>query len=513
MSDRAPALSRLEFARWVWRQLTSMRTALFLLMLLAIAALPGSWIPQRSVDARAVEAFALRHPDLAPWLDRVGAFHVYSSPWFSAIYLLLMVSLVGCIVPRTGAYLRALRARPPKAPRNFGRLPASGSFTTERSPAEVLGAARTAVGRARVDTVDGADGGELRAERGYLREFGNLLFHVSVIVVLVGVAVGSLFGYRGAAVVTEGDAFANSLTQYDEFASGALFNANHLPGFSFAVADVTARFQLTGAQRGAPREFAVSGVVTGTDGRRRQVRITVNHPLSVGASKIYLIGQGYAPVIKVTQPNGVVVYDDPVPFLPADGTYTSSGVVKVPDALPTPLGLEGFFLPTAVRAGAGTASISAFPAAANPYLALQAWTGDLFPDESPQSVYVLDKAHLTQVKDAAGKPFRIQLTPGQESVLPNGTRVEFVGLRQFARLQIGSTPLVGLPLWGVICGLVGLSLSLFVRPRRIWVRTRREGPATVVEVAALDRVPRDDLPGDVAGLIADIKAALGKEPA
>lgn len=502
---RAPALSRVEFARWAWRQLTSMRTALFLLMLLAIAALPGSWIPQRSVDARAVEAFALRHPDLAPWLDRLGAFHVYSSPWFSAIYILLMVSLVGCIVPRTGAYLRALRARPPKAPRNFDRLPASGSFTTHASPEAVLAAARTAVGRARVDVVQG----ELRAERGYLREFGNLVFHVSIMVVLVGVAIGSLFGYRGAAIVTEGDAFANALTQYDEFSSGALFNANTLAGFRLDVDDVTAKFQLTGPQRGAPREFAVDGVATDTDGTRADARITVNHPLSIGGASIYLIGQGYAPVIKVTQPDGVVAFDDPVPFLPADSTYTSSGVVKVGDASPVPLGLEGFFLPTAVRLGEQAPSTSAFPAAANPYLAMQVWTGDLYPDDGPQSVYVLDKSTLTQVKNAAGKPFRIELTPGQEAVLPNGTRVEFVGLRQFARLQIGATPLVGLPLYGITAGLLGLSLSLFVRPRRIWVRTRQEGPATVVDVAALDRVPRDDLPGDVAGLIDRIKQELG----
>jgi cytochrome c biogenesis protein len=482
-----------------------MRIALFLLMLLAIAAMPGSWIPQRSVDARAVEAFALHHPQLAPWLDRIGAFHVYSSPWFSAIYLLLMVSLVGCIVPRSGAYLRALRARPPKAPRNFQRMPASGSFTTDRTPAEVLAAARIAVGRARVDVVDD----ELRAERGYLREFGNLVFHVSVIVVLVGVAVGSLFGYRGAAIVTEGDAFANALTQYDEFASGALFKADQLRAFSLDVANVTARFQLTGPQRGAPREFALDGVATGADGKRSDVRITVNHPLSIGSAKVYLIGQGYAPVIKVTQPDGVVAFDDPVPFLPADGTYTSSGVVKVADASPVPLGLEGFFLPTAVRTGTKAPSISVFPAAANPYLALQVWTGDLYSDTGPQSVYALDKRKLAQMKDKAGKPFRIELTPGQETVLPNGTRVEFVAVRQFARLQIGSTPLVQLPLWGIVAGLVGLSLSLFVRPRRIWVRTRRDAGVTVVEVAALDRVPRDDLPGDVVGLITDIQTALG----
>ncbi len=132
-----------------------MRTALFLLLLLAIAAVPGSLVPQRGVDARAVEAYFLDHPKSAPTLDKLGFFSVYTSPWFSAVYLLLMVSLIGCIVPRSFVYLRALRARPPKAPRNFSRLPASASFETSASVDEVIAAGRQALGRARVDVVDG----------------------------------------------------------------------------------------------------------------------------------------------------------------------------------------------------------------------------------------------------------------------------------------------------------------------------------------------------------------------
>ncbi|MGZ8723748.1 MAG: cytochrome c biogenesis protein ResB, partial [Aeromicrobium sp.] len=114
MSTDAPALNSREFLRWIWRQLTSMRTALFLLLLLALAAVPGSLIPQRGIDPREVESYFINHPTSAPIMDRFGMFSVYTSPWFSAIYLLLLVSLVGCIIPRTGVYARALRARPPK---------------------------------------------------------------------------------------------------------------------------------------------------------------------------------------------------------------------------------------------------------------------------------------------------------------------------------------------------------------------------------------------------------------
>ena len=512
-SAPAPALGTREFLRWMWTQLTSMRTALLLLLLLAVASLPGSFVPQRGVDARAVEAFRLRHPDLSPWLEKLGAFNVYASPWFSAIYLLLMVSLIGCILPRSRVYWRALRARPPKAPRRFDRLPASGTFETTADVDAVLAAARRVVGRARVDVVTEDDGsrGELRSERGYLRELGNLVFHVSVVVVLIGVAVGALLGYRGAVIVTEGDRFSNVLTQYDEFTSGTWFDPDSLPPFSLELDDLIAEFDISdGPQRGAPRLFEADGTfVDGLDGDESDYSIRVNHPLSIGSTDIFLVGQGYSPVIKVTDPDGTVVFDEAVPFLPEDATYTSGGVVKVPDTGPEQLGMQGFFLPTAARTSEDAASISLFPAAANPYIALQAWRGDLgLDDGTPQSVYVLDTSKMTQVQDEDGKPFRIELQPGQTSTLPDGTTVEFTELRQFARFQISSSPLAGLPLGGVAVGLGGLILSLFIRPRRTWVRAVSDGSRTVVEAAALDRVPRDDLPDDLTSFIDRLRDEL-----
>lgn len=509
-SNAVPALGRREFTRWFWRQLTSMRTALFLLLLLAIAAIPGSLVPQRGVDARAVEAYFIENPTSAPILDKLGFFSVYSSPWFSAVYLLLMVSLVGCILPRSFVYFRAARARPPKAPRNFSRLPASATFETDRSPAEVVEAARSALGRARVDVVDRDDVTEVSAEKGFLREAGNLVFHVSIVVVLVGVAVGTLFGYRGSVIVTdEGGQFANSLTQYDEFTSGSLFTNDDLPPFAFTLEQMTARFQPFGSpQAGAPREFRAQGTYTAEPGQApRPFAITVNHPLSIGSSAVYLVGQGYAPVIKVTDSKGNTVWDDAVPFLPADPTYTSNGVLKVPDAEPDQLGFQGFFLPTAAEQNG--ISISIHPAAANPLLSFNVWHGDLGLDDGvPQSVFTLDKSKMTQYKDGS-KNLRISLSPGQTADLPDGGTIEFVKVAQFARFQISSSPLVKVPLFGIIAGLFGLMASLTIKPRRTWIRARQGGSRTVVDVAVLDRVPRDDLPADLDDFLERLKDALG----
>ena len=511
--NAVPALGSREFTRWFWRQLTSMRTALFLLLLLAIAAVPGSLVPQRGVDARATEAYLIDHPKLGPILDDLGFFSVYTSPWFSAVYLLLLVSLVGCILPRSFVYFRALRSRPPKAPRNFSRLPASTSFETDASIEDVTTAARSVLRRARVDVVNDADLVEISAEKGFLREAGNLVFHISVVVVLVGVAAGTLFGYRGSSIVTEGDGFSNVLTQYDEFGSGSLFDTDDLPPFSLTLDAFTAKFQPLGSpQAGAPRLFRAEGTYVSKPGENpKPFDITVNHPLAIDGTSVYLVGQGYAPVIKVTDAKGDVVFEDAVPFLPTDPSYTSNGVVKVPGAQPEQLGFQGFFLPTAISGDDGI-SVSAFPGAANPLLGLFVWHGDLGLDDGvPQSVYVLDKTNMKQYLAPNGKGFRISLSRGQEADLPDGGTIQFVELRQFVRFQFSSSPLVKVPLIGIVAGLIGLMVSLSVKPRRTWIRARRDGSRTVVDVAALDRVPRDDLPADLDEFLKRFRSALTEE--
>src|SRR3954467_3790568 len=132
-----PSLGVIGWIRWFWRQLTSMRVALLLLLLLSLGAIPGSLIPQTGIDATKVEDFRSAHKTLAPIYDKLGLFHVYSSVWFSAIYILLFVSLIGCIVPRTWQFIGQLRGRPPGAPKRLDRLPAYTTWRTDASPEQV----------------------------------------------------------------------------------------------------------------------------------------------------------------------------------------------------------------------------------------------------------------------------------------------------------------------------------------------------------------------------------------
>jgi cytochrome c biogenesis protein len=500
-----PRLGAVGTARFVWRQLTSMRTALFLLLLLAVAAVPGSVLPQRGVDASQVAGYLREHPTSGPWLDRLGGFDVYSSVWFSAIYLLLFVSLVGCVLPRTRVHWRAVRARPPRAPARLDRLPAHRSTETAQSPAQALEAVREALRRRRFRVE--VSGDSLSAEKGYVRETGNLVFHLSLVVLLVAVALGHLLGWRGDVVVPVGTTFSNTVSAYDTIDPGPWVDTEHLPPFSVAVDEVTVRFERSADERGAPRDFAARVTSrTGPTAPPQQGMIRVNHPLSLDGTNVYMLGNGYAPVITVRDSTGQVVYSDPTPFLPQDGSYTSTGVVKAPGAQPQQLGLIGQFLPTA-STGTGRPT-SVFPDALNPVLVLTALEGDLgLASGAPQSVYTLDVDKMQSLRAANGDIFRTLLRPGQTVQLP-GDRgsVTFERVDRFAGLSIRHDPGKVWALGSAIAAMLGLAVSLFVPRRRLFVRVRPgpdpEGPTrTLVEIGALAR-------GEDSGLDDEIERAL-----
>ncbi|MGY2700608.1 cytochrome c biogenesis protein ResB [Nocardioides sp. HB32] len=505
--DRRPGeLGVRELLRWTWRQVTSMRTALILLLLLALAAIPGSIIPQEGVDSLKTSNWQSAHPQLTPVYERLGLFSVYDSPWFSAIYILLMLSLVGCIVPRTFHYWRGLRAKPPAAPRNLTRLPEHATYVTSEPPDELLERARRALRKRRYRLT--LDGDAVSAERGYLREAGNLVFHLSVLVVLVGFALGSLFGYKGGVILLVGDqyGFSNNLTQYDDFDPGSLFRAEDMEPFSFKIDDFDVDWLTTGPRAGMARGFKSHLTYQESpDAPEKTYDLQVNHPLSIGNTEVFLIGHGYAPVITITDADGHRS-GGPAVFLPVNESFQSIGVVKAPDAEPTQIGLEGEFYPTVAFSKQTGSYFSLLGKPLDPMISMLVYTGDLGMDTGqPQSVYALDKSHTTMLTKKNGAPYRVDLRPGQSVKLPNGLgTVSFQGLKEWNKIQISQTPGKWIALSGVVLALLGLLGSLFIRPRRVWVRARREGDGTLVEVAALDRSGG----GDMAAVVDEVVAVL-----
>ncbi|MEZ5186784.1 MAG: cytochrome c biogenesis protein ResB [Candidatus Nanopelagicales bacterium] len=468
--SRGPKLGVRGWLRWGWRSLTSMRTALILLLLLAIASIPGSVFPQRGTDPGRVQDYLTANPTLGPWLDRLGVFDVFASAWFAAVYLLLCISLIGCIIPRTAEFVRVVRRPPPPAPSRLSRMPAYAKVT---GTAGALDIAEDFLrgNRWRVRRTDDA----IAAEKGYLHEVGNLLFHLCFIFLLLAVAVGGLFGWSAKVIVVEGKGFTGSLTQFDSFRKGRLVDPDQIAPFSVVLEDFSATFQETGQQAGSPRQFNAKALVSQRPGSpQTEQAFSVNSPLSLDGVKVFLTGHGYAPEIRVTRADGTVIYDDAVVFLPRDGNLTSAGVVKVPDADPG-LALTGLFLPTATIDPV-QGPISTFPAARDPRLFLGAFTGDI---PTGGSVYTLDTSNLDRIGSKA-------LRPGESWELPDGTTVEFVGFRDFANLSLAHDPGRWLALIAAALVVLGVSMSLLLQRRRVWVRMRSGGD-TVAEVAGLSR--------------------------
>ncbi|MEV1288236.1 cytochrome c biogenesis protein ResB [Micromonospora sp. NPDC049679] len=498
--------------RNTWRQLTSMRTALVLLFLLAVAAIPGSVLPQRSINIENVRGFFTEHPDLAPVLDRLGAFEVFASPWFSAIYLLLFTSLVGCIVPRLREHLRALRSVPPDAPRRLDRLPQHAILADHDGDLGSI-AAVLRKRRWRVVVRDGA----VSAEKGYLKETGNLLFHVSLIAVLVGVGLGSWYGWHGNRLLVAGadKAFCNTLQQYDEHGLGPRLHATDLPRFCLELTDFEARF----LDSGQAESFRATVNVDEAGGAPRQERFSVNSPLRLDGANVYLLGHGYAPVIRYTDKYGRS-QTSVAPFPESDATLTSQGVATFPDVNVNPatgkrdpdqqIAFQGLYLPTVSTDPTHPRSVH--PAERSPGLLLVAYRGDLGLGAGiPGSVYRLDQRQIDAGKLVDVGRSKV-LRKGDTWMLGDGTTVEFLGTRPFAILSVRHDPGEMIVLVSVGVLLVGLMSSLMGRRRRVWFRVTPTGSSTtrgssLVEAGGL---PRTDYPG-FADEFSELVAAVTRD--
>ena len=472
-------------ARFAWRQLTSMRTALILLMMLGLAAIPGSLLPQRPQNPMAVRQYFADQPGVARWIDRAGGFDVYASSWFSAIYILLFISLIGCVLPRTFEHFKAMRALPPVTPKNLEMLEAHSQFDSDVS---ALDRAEKWLrkNRFRLRIQDGS----ISAEKGYVRESGNLLFHLSLILILVGVSVGSLFGMRGSAIITTGERFINLATSYDFIDYGKLTDETSLNTYSIRLNRFVGEYDPI---TNIPLDYSAYVTTIDEQGNQRDQVIKVNSPLTFGTSRVYLQANGYSPFVTVRDEVGNVTFQGAVPFLPQDTNLRSIGSIKVPEASPQ-IGFVSSFVPTYER-DPQMGAISVYPLLLEPKLLFSIWEGDLGLDTGiPQSIYKIDTTSMTRIALDS-------LAPG-ESYSFNGGSITFEKVEPWINLQIVRDPGKSYSLIGGILALLGLLASLFGRRRRIWIKVDASGR---VEVAGLAKTNAAALEEEMLRFVSAIK--------
>jgi cytochrome c biogenesis protein len=399
-----------------------------------------------------VKQFFAENPETAIWLDRLSLFNVFSSPWFSAIYLLLFISLIGCVLPRSIEHLKAIGAKPPLTPKYLDRM----EFYTEIKKIDldkVEKFLRKKHFRIRRDE------NSISAEKGYARETGNLLFHLSLVLILLAVGIGSLLGSRGDAIVNVGDRFINTPTSYDILSFGKYQAEDSLPPFSLTVTDFKAEYDPV---TNAAIDYELT-VLTANPAGSKEIKkiIKVNQPLAYGSTKIYLQANGYSPIVIVRDKSGKIIFDGPTPFLPQDANLSSIGAIKIPDMDPQ-IGFVGSFLPTAdrdpIRGG-----FSSYPEVLDPRLLVSIWKGDLGLNTGiPQSVYRIDTSKMERIGLKA-------LILNESYDFGEGS-ITFTGWKSWVNLQIVNDPGKGFALVGAILAILGLLISLFTRQRRIWVK-------------------------------------------
>jgi cytochrome c biogenesis protein len=508
-------------ARNTWRALTSMGTALVLLCLLALGAIPGALLPQRNLNAGKVDDYLAAHPLLGPWLDRLQMFNVFGSFWFTAIYVLLFVSLVGCLTPRTIEHVRSLRATPVAAPRNLARLPKHATAAIAGEPETVAErmAARLRGWRKEIRQTSGAT--EVSAEKGYLREFGNIVFHFALLGLLVAVAVGKLFGYEGNVIVIAdgGPGFCSaSPAAFDSFRAGNSVDGTSLHPICVRVNDFQSHYLPSGQATSFTADIDYQTGRDLTTNSWRPYRLQVNHPLRLYGDRVYLQGHGYAPTFTVTFPDGQTRTstmqwrpDNPL-------TLLSSGVARIDPpagAYPDPrerrnhqIAIQGLLAPTAQLDG--TLLSSSFPALNAPAVAVDIYRGDTGLDTGrPQSLYNLDPRLIEQHRLTKVK--RVNLRAGQQVEIDDGTVVRFDGAVPFINLQVSHDPAQVWVLVFAATMMAGLLVSLLVRRRRVWIRAVAAGAGTVnVEVGGLARTDNAGWGDEFERLTSRLLAGLPK---
>lgn len=515
----------LSWLRKAWHWLTSMRTALMLLFLLALASIPGALLPQRQVSASLVDDYLRANPTMGPIYDKLQMFDVFSSTWFVAIVTLLMISLVGCIIPRSIDHWRAYRATPTRAPKYLGRMPLHSEGVVAGAPEDVEKRLREQLKGWHVATYapeeDRAGALSVSAERGYTRELMNLIFHVGLVAMIVTFIAGRMVFYEGQVIVvtnseadgavpvTQSRVFCNtSPSNFDVFRAGTFFDGTGLTPFCFESENFKASYLNTGQASGFSSDLRYTDDVSKPQDEWTPTTVSVNHPLRIHGDRVYLQGHGFAPQVTVTWPNGET-RTQMVQFRPTDVfTFLSSGVMRfdppagmypdLNDRRAHQIALEGNFAPTAKWTGPnGDQLQSSFPTMDDPAVTLDVYAGDAGLDTGrPQNVFVLDQSLVADGR--LEKKQRIQLTPGAEAEVDTGdgkVKVRFDGAAEYANYQISRDPTQVWALAATLITLVSLAGSLAIKRRRIWVRLRPHTsdagePETAVEIAGLARTDR-----------------------
>lgn len=528
--------------RMAWRWLTRMRTALYLLGLLALMTVIATIVPQEPNVPATVGRWLTGEEGpgatVAAILAATGAFDVYGSAAFLALTMLLYISLTACLLPRIKAWVRLVRRSQPPLVRHLGGQDQRTTFATDRSPRDAHAAAerilgkrnwrvRAHAGAAAPDTAPAADlagpnaavgvaagaaadkPAQIAGEKGlWSREGGSLVFHLSFYVLIGAIVLGQLLTFEGQRGVIEGEeGFRDTPVSYWAYSPGRWFEETDHAGWRLDLDEFHVDWirDPLAAGAGQPTEFRSDVTVTPPDGEGEPyaAEIDSNRPVMIDGMRVTQLDWGYAPRV-VVEVDGEIVHDDFVTAALADGG-AFRGAVKAPAADPD-VGLELFFYPFAPDGEDGRPQLTGAPWDEAPLLLFRQWRGDLQLGATQQTVNELDITNLTSDGGA-------YLRPGQSIVVGDAT-ISFPEVRRWVGYQVSSRPAIPGLLAGAAMLVAGLIPALYAYRRRLWVLAERDevSGSTLVTVAGRAFQRPEAFESEHADIVAELQAALGGTP-
>ncbi|WP_323144659.1 cytochrome c biogenesis protein ResB [Massilia phyllosphaerae] len=165
---------------------SSMRFAITLLMMIAIAAIIGTVMKQDQPTPDYINQFG---PFWATVFDRIGLYSVYSAWWFLLILAVLIVSTALCVTRNAPRMLRDMRSwRESVREESLRNFHHKTEWTSALAAVPLATQTAQRLGNAgyRVKLVDKGGGVLVAAKKGAGNKFGYIFAHTAIIVILLG---------------------------------------------------------------------------------------------------------------------------------------------------------------------------------------------------------------------------------------------------------------------------------------------------------------------------------------